>query len=233
MKLVCALLVVVVACKSEDKAKPAAEPAKTVDKAPEKPPEPPPPAVPELTVDKLEAVAATIDPKPGAEWKQVQKQVLMTGSMPVMFSKVVLAGQNGWALTKKSDGYMHATTDGGKKWSRVTTGDFYGISFADETNGYAIATGSIKRTTDGGKTWTDTPKSPNVLKGIWALGANEVCVISGESFNCSTDGAQTWNADAVSLGYIYHFHPGKTTRWLVGKQSAGKQANKMTLWRSD
>jgi photosystem II stability/assembly factor-like uncharacterized protein len=173
----------------------------------------------------------TIVPEPSAEWKQVQKQVLAEPLMPVAFRKVVVVGQNGWALTK-TERQTFATTDGGKKWTRVMTGDLLDVTFADEMNGYALgAVGDVRRTTDGGKTWTDTGSAPREIKGIYALGASEVCVISGESFSCSIDGAQTWKMDGVSLGYIYHFHPGKTTRWLVGKQSMGKHPNKMTLWR--
>ncbi|UCC78897.1 MAG: M28 family peptidase [Candidatus Zixiibacteriota bacterium] len=56
------------------------------------------------------------------------------------------------------DGEIFTTTDGGDNWteqSSNTVKNFYGVSFADTSNGIACGSGIISRTTDGGITWID------------------------------------------------------------------------------
>lgn len=222
------------ACKSkqDDKAKPAPppEPGKVVEQQPTKPAEPPAPAVIEVELGKLEGVAATVAPKPEGTWKNVQKYVL-DGPMPIRFTKLAFAGQNGWALTTKS-ATMYVTNDGGKKWSAKTTDVFDDIVFVDDQNGFAQQAGMLKRTSDGGKTWEDAGQAQGKL---FVQSATELCKYNSESLDCSHDGGKTWEADAVSIGYVTDYHVGKDARWLVGRQNAGrgKSPNTLTVWRRE
>jgi photosystem II stability/assembly factor-like uncharacterized protein len=234
MRLIALLLCAACGSKTEDKAKPAAqsEAGKVVEPAMPKAADeaPPAPAVTEIELGKVPSVAATVQPKVDGTWKNVRKQVL-DGPMPIRFTKLAFAGQNGWALTTKS-GTMYETTDGGKTWSAASTPAFDHIAFVDDQHGFAQQAGVLKRTTDGGKTWEDVGPAQGKL---FVVSDAELCKYSNETLDCSHDGGKSWEADAVSIGYVTDYHVGKDARWLVGRQNGGrgKSPNTLTVWRRD
>jgi photosystem II stability/assembly factor-like uncharacterized protein len=216
----------VVACKSSSEEKPAPS---APPKATEPPPAPPPsaPAGPlELSIASLEALPSTADATPIGRWKRIQKQVVDPAtSSGVEFREVVLAGERGWALTR-SEGTTYGTTDGGARWQRLDQ-HLSAITFGDERSGWAIGgVDTLKRTRDGGATWEDVGTASDA-RTIHAPDAETVCIVHRESYGCTKDGKERSRA-FHDHGYLYFARGG----WLFGKQSAGPQANKLTIWRS-
>jgi photosystem II stability/assembly factor-like uncharacterized protein len=221
MRAMVVSVVLMVACKSssEEKAKPA-EPAKPTAPAPEQPA--PPPETLELTVAELEALPATIGGAPVGAWTQVQK-----GGAD--FREVVLAGDRGWALSR-TELTTFGTSDGGAKWEKLPVDQhLLAAAFGDAQHGWALyGVDTLRRTRDGGATWEDVGTVKDV-RTLHAPDADTLCVVERERYKCSKDG-KAWTSTFYDHGYLY---VADARGWLFGTQSAGPQANKLTIWRRD
>ncbi|MBN2057588.1 MAG: hypothetical protein JW782_02175 [Candidatus Saganbacteria bacterium] len=94
---------------------------------------------------------------------------------------IAVGNQIGFGL----DGEIQKSTNGWTTWSRKTSGstnDLLGVSFPDETNGWAVGqNGAIINTTDTGESWSaETSGTTYDLNGVhfidryngWAVGGN-------------------------------------------------------------
>jgi photosystem II stability/assembly factor-like uncharacterized protein len=165
----------------------------------------------------------------GASWKQQPshtKQYLLAVDF-VSSSEGWIAGTGGTLLH---------TSDGGAKWSRVTTlassDDLWSVDFVDAQHGW-IAGGSavsgdgcLWRTSDGGQTWQQvaatpgaelfsvvapTSSAPGYAVGGDPAGGMGVILTSddGATWNVSADHQPAWFGDVTANG---------GAAWLVGEQ---------------
>jgi photosystem II stability/assembly factor-like uncharacterized protein len=94
----------------------------------------------------------------GATWTNVNVGSVNGQYFMGRDSIFVLDIYNIWAVT--SGGYIYFSGDGGATWTAqesgvITAGDYYGISFANADDGFAVAAADIiARTVDGGATWS-------------------------------------------------------------------------------
>jgi photosystem II stability/assembly factor-like uncharacterized protein len=104
-----------------------------------------------------------------------------------------------WAVT--SGGYIYFSSDGGATWTAqesavLTTEDYQGVSFSDDSNGYAVANSDvIVRTLDGGDTWSAvsaTGGGANILS-VEVLSDSHAWVgDAAASLYFTKDGGTTW-----------------------------------------
>jgi len=118
----------------------------------------------------------------------------------------------GWAVC--GDGVVGRTTDGGSYWEQIFTpyaqAEFYGVSFVDAYEGWAvagwpdsldIAQGKIVHTTDGGFNWDSLYFSPiyEDFFDVHFFNNTDGIVVGGNEQNYSpiilktTNGGNTWN----------------------------------------
>lgn len=86
------------------------------------------------------------------------------------------------AYASTSGGEVLKTIDGGANWTVIFTSDIsylWGISFADENNGW-VASNKVYRTTNGGSTWTDELHLTRPLFDVYFIN-NETGFAVGQS----------------------------------------------------
>jgi len=120
---------------------------------------------------------------------------------------------------------MYRSTDAGDTWSELTspveTADWYGVAFANRTDGWVVGdSGKIYHTTDAGDNWspqtsstTETLYSASCYTGsyCWAVGANGVLV-------STTNGGLNWSYQQLVSGATLDdvSFVDEHTGWVVG-----------------
>ncbi len=116
---------------------------------------------------------------------------------------------------------------GVRRWSAQTSGttsDLVGVSFVDQSHGWAVGHGgTILATTDGGATWSaQTSGTTQLLWGVsfvdqshgWAVGL-------GDTILATTDGGATWSAQSspIPLGEALSAGCGSWIRATAGRSA--------------
>ncbi len=137
----------------------------------------------------------------GKTWNRIQsgtKTKLWAAHFVNEKTGVIGGGDTPWQNQDRSSGEIRRTTDGGKNWKTVFSGEkrISDFAFIDKQTGYAAGVGgTILRTDDGGATWVRLPRAPlrAIVNAIEFV--DEDCglaVGSGGTAYVTTDGAQTW-----------------------------------------
>ncbi len=87
----------------------------------------------------------------------------------------IAAPASGVVVLASSSG-IHRSTDGGSTWTRVASGRFEGLSFANATTGVAVGDGVV-RTTDGGATWSAVGRGLPTMDAVTHASANTVIAV--------------------------------------------------------
>ena len=165
-------------------------------------------------------------------------EILRRNSAPGDFVSVYFtSSERGWVGGDK--GYLAATIDGGKNWTRVplnTTEDVNEIYFRNDETGYLLAGSKIYITKDGGKNWREnivikrsefkglTPTFLSVRfsdkKRGWIVGSldNKDGNVMDSLILQTLDSGETWNRVSVPFKQeLYHADFVSDTRgWIVG-----------------
>lgn len=137
----------------------------------------------------------------GTTWTPVDVEAVGTRSANDAGALFALDSKHIWLVL--TDGYIMFSADGGITWTTQDAGgasvnDYNGVSFANATDGYAVAdSGDVVKTTDGGNTWaavTVITGTPNVLC-VHTFNESNVVVgtVTGIIYR-SFDGGTTWTA---------------------------------------
>lgn len=145
--------------------------------------------------------------------------------------------ERGWVAGDA--GYLAATSDGGRRWTKVplnTTEDINEIYFRNEDNGYLVAGRKLFITSDGGNTWRETVifRSTDFRGGVpeflsirfadkkRGLVVGSVINPKGDVIDSlvmrTEDGGETWRRVIVpSRTELFHLDfDGNSRAWIVG-----------------
>ena len=117
-----------------------------------------------------------------------------------------LDAKTAWSVGEQ--GEIFKTVDGGKTWTKQSTGlrtPLSSVKFIDANNGWAVGSlGAVLRTTDGGATWIQQASwlkfdaywqgSPS---GLRVIGPSTVAVLADDYVSVSTDGGASWVQNQV------------------------------------
>jgi photosystem II stability/assembly factor-like uncharacterized protein len=147
------------------------------------------------------------------------------------------SADRGWIAG--DNGFLAATTDGGRTWATYslgTTEDINEIYFRNETNGYLVAGRKMFATSDGGSTWKETViYKPSDFRGMTpeflsirfatknrGLAIGSVLNRKGDVVDSlvmrTEDGGQTWKRMIVpTKAELFHLdYNGSSHGWIVG-----------------
>ncbi len=139
-------------------------------------------------------------------------------------TKAVAVGYSGFGVY---------TSNGGSSWPEATTNTgstLFGLSFIDESNGWASGKGLLLKTSDGGKNWSSQKTFPNELVfDVHFTNANEGWLVTeniaggdGKIFY-TADGGESWNeqshdAQTNSFKSIAYVDPQNI--WIAGRDGS-------------
>src|SRR6185369_6397080 len=119
-----------------------------------------------------------------------------------------LDSERGWAVGE--GGFIIATEDGGRSWSRRSSPVFEDLSsvrFADASHGWAVANQSARMigTTDGGRTWSLLPPFAPLssVQQLWVVGGSTLVAsgplpgMSAYQTIISQDGGASWRVASM------------------------------------
>lgn len=172
----------------------------------------------------------------GAKWEQKILEEVKAGDLYTdLWGVHFIDEKTGWIcgdLNKGSAVILH-TTDGGKTWSRQSSGSptaLYGIFFIDSKTGWAVgANGTILGTETGGAKWTPLlagKAGANIGEGepglwsVWFVNKTKGWVV-GENGTIKTtnDGGKTWvnqnSGTDSNLSAVCFVN--ENTGWVVGE----------------
>ncbi|MGM9482475.1 YCF48-related protein [Roseateles sp. NT4] len=144
-----------------------------------------------------------------------------------------LSSQLGW--TTGDAGEILKTTDGGKNWTRQSSGIsamMTTVRFADANNGWALGGyGAVLHTTDGGAHWSMQSVSPadGFAPGLMVVNASTAVLTSPSSvITATTDGGASWSQVNLS-GYSTSVTPDGTV-WAVNYAGLRKSTDMGKSW---
>ncbi len=151
-----------------------------------------------------------------------------------------------YALVEAKENALYKSTDGGKKWQKMTSrgmGDrpfYYSEIYVDPQNEnrvYSIFT-TVARSEDGGKSfenWAGWIIHPD-HHAFWISPDNANYIIDGNDggLNITLDGGKTWRyAENIPVGQFYHVETDNETPYNVygGLQDNGSWVGPSAIWK--
>lgn len=192
--------------------------------------------------------------------KMSARQKFLFAALVLVFSSASVFAQSGWAPVQRASngdlvsvffisaergfvggdaGYLAATADGGRNWTRLpldTKENINEIYFRNDDNGYVLAGSRIYLSNDGGRNWRESKLiNAGELKGLtpdflsvrftgrrkgWIVGSvsNRRDEVVDSLVLHTTDGGETWQRVRVPAKVeLYHLDFANDERgWLVG-----------------
>lgn len=140
---------------------------------------------------------------------------------------------NGWVAV--SNRWFYKTTNGGISWNLVGGGgssEMIDVFFANQSNGWILTDGFVRKTTDGGWTWNDIlieNRISNHNRDFFFLNSNEGWIVGDNGYiTHTTDGGLSWQSQLsntnIRLNKIFFIN--NKEGWIVGE-------NGMLLYTND